>query len=73
MKEEYLDCPFCGSKADVSYTGLDILCSNESCWLYSKNTPIRTWQSRPIEIKLSAQITYLTNIIEENIGKDKIK
>ena len=65
MENEYLNCPFCGSKAALSYTEVYILCENETCWFYSNYVPVRTWQSRPIEIKLSAEIVALRNLLEE--------
>jgi len=68
MENEYLNCPFCGSKAALSYTEVYILCENENCWFYSHYVPVRTWQSRPIEIKLSAEIV-ATRRIQERITK----
>ena len=60
MSDELKPCPFCGSKA-VNDILNGIYCSNKNCYQYKHLDPISTWQSRPIEDALRAQLETANN------------
>ena len=58
MNEKLEPCPFCGSEAGiptnldgtpVDYEITDCCCKNDDCPLADYWTPIKIWQTRPIE------------------------
>ena len=68
MREKLKSCPFCGSEAGiptnldgtpVDYEITDCSCKNDDCLLAGYWTPIKIWQTRPIEDDLRKRIAEL--------------
>jgi hypothetical protein len=68
MREKLKSCPFCGSEAGiptnldgtpVDYEITDCSCKNDDCLLAGYWTPIKIWQTRPIEDALRLRIAEL--------------
>lgn len=68
MNEKLEPCPFCGSEAGiptnldgtpVDYEITDCCCKNDDCPLADYWTPIKIWQTRPVEDELRKRIDEL--------------
>ena len=68
MSEKLKPCPFCGSEAGiptnldgtpVDYEITDCSCKNDDCLIAGYWTPIKIWQTRPIEDDLRKRIAEL--------------
>ena len=68
MREKLKPCPFCGSEAGiqtyldatpVDYEYTDCSCKNDDCLIAGYWTPIKIWQTRPIEDDLRKRIAEL--------------
>ena len=74
-EKELKPCPFCGGEAGiptnldgtpVDYEITDCCCKNDDCPLADYWTPIKIWQTRPIEDALRKRIAELEMKIRHN-------